>query len=121
MAQYSLATYHIARPGWVVALFNSLEQGLNTVVGVLTRKTTSLGLRQRLSTAILQEMDLNVVEFAILVDELKRVAGVSMHVVVTVRVPAVGEENHDLVDRLRVEGEIVLQATGFSLALQDLT
>ena len=47
-------------------------------------------------------------ELAVLVHELERVAGVAVHVVVADGRTAVREEDHDLVDRLRVLREVVL-------------
>ena len=59
-------------------------------------------------------MELGVHEGTVLFDPFEGVAGVTVHVVVSVRSSAVGKEDHDLVDGLWVLGKVVLEG-GFSL------
>jgi hypothetical protein len=54
-------------------------------------------------------MELGVHEGTIVLEPLEGVAGVTMHMVVTVRSSAVGKEDHDLVNGLWVLGKVVLK------------
>ena len=103
-------TYDVGGPGRELAGLDVLKERLDAVVGVLTRELTGFIVRERLSAAIVADVDLDVVELALGVDELERVSRVAVHVVVADGRTAVREQNHDLVDRLRVLREVVLFA-----------
>ena len=107
----TIGTYHVDSPRREVALLDVLEQELNADVGVVARHLARLRVGVRLAAAVLANVDLHVVELAVFVDELVRVAGIAVHVVVPVGMPTVGEQNHNLVDRLGVEREVVLGGT----------
>ena len=69
----------------------------------------SLLVVERLEAAICADVDLDVVPIALLVHELEGVAGVTVHLVVTIGRSTVGEQDHNLVNRLGVLREVVLQ------------
>jgi len=54
-------------------------------------------------------MELSVDEGTIILEPLEGMAGVTVHMVVTVRSSAIREENHDLVNGLWVLGKVVLR------------
>lgn len=93
---------NIDRPAWEFTSFDVLEECLDTVVRVRAGKLASLLVRERLEATISAHMDLDVVEFALLVDPLECVAGVAVFTVISIRSSAVGEQDHHLMDRLWV-------------------
>jgi hypothetical protein len=80
---------------------------LDTIVGVLTRELGSSRIVESLETTLLPEMDLDIMELALSIDELEGVTRVTVHVVVAIRSSTVREEDHNLVNGLGVQGEIV--------------
>lgn len=54
-------------------------------------------------------MGLDVDKGTIILDPLVGMSGVSVHLVIAIRGAAVREKDHDLMDGLRVLGEVVLQ------------
>lgn len=67
-----------------------------------------MGNNSNLETTVSDEVDLGVDPAAIILDELISVAGVTVHVVITIRGPAIGEEDRDLVSGLWVLCKVVL-------------
>src|SRR3977135_707800 len=52
-------------------------------------------------------MELRVNEVSVRLNQLERMPTITIHMRKTIGSPAIGEENHDLMDRLRICGEIV--------------
>jgi hypothetical protein len=64
-------------------------------------------LRDELCPLLALEVKLAIDPFTSLVNELHRMSTISVHEAVTVRDATVAHENHDLVDRLWVLGQVV--------------
>lgn len=102
----------VQSPRGEVTLLDALEQILLSVVGVLTRELGGLIGSHGLDTLVSEEVELDVVELAVLVDPLEGVAGVTVHVAVRSGSTTVREQGHDLVDSLLVVGEVVPDHVG---------
>jgi hypothetical protein len=68
-----------------------------------------------LEAAIGAKVNLGVDEGAVILEPLECVSRVSVLVVVTVGCAAIREKNHDLVNGLRVLGEVVLKISSMSI------
>ena len=79
------------------------------MIRVVARKLGSLRVSESLEAAPNPEVDLDVMEFALSIDKLESVTGVSVHVAVTLWGSTIGEENHNLVDGLWVLREVILE------------
>lgn len=83
-------------PRRVLAALDRLEQILVRVVGVLARELDTLLLGEEARALVRDVVELGVDERAVLLDELVSVAGVAVHLAVTVRDTAVAKQDHDL-------------------------
>lgn len=95
---------NLHRPTRILLPINRLEEILGPVI---RRQPRGILGRKGLDPLIGEEVELGVHPFAVLVDQLEGVAVVPVHVAETVGDPSVAEEDHDLVDRLGVLGEVV--------------
>lgn len=89
-------------------ILDRLEEALDSVVGVRAGEFAGLLVVQDLESVIGLDVDLSVNVASILCNVFKGVTGVPVHVMVPVRSPAVGEEDHDLMDGLGVLRQIIL-------------
>jgi len=62
-----------------------------------------------LESTVLAEMELGVHKGAIVLEPLEGVAGVTVHMMISVRSSAVRKEDHDLMNGLWVLGKVVLR------------
>ena len=106
----SRCTYDVDGPGREVALLDVLEELLGAVVWVGARELACLLVVERLEALIRADVNLDVVEFALLVDPLEGMPGIAVLAVVAVRRSAVGEQDQDLVNGFGVLREVVLGA-----------
>lgn len=101
-------TYDEDIPGGEVAVVDLLSEKLDTIVRVLPSELASLSISEGLEASTDPEVDLDVDVLALLIDELQGVPRVSVHVAVTLGCSTVREEDHDLMDGLRILREVVL-------------
>lgn len=76
---------NVDSPSRVVTLLDRVEEILSVPVGVLTSQLASFVVGEVLDALIRLEMDLNVIEGAVLLGKLEGVAGITVHVAVGVR------------------------------------
>lgn len=95
-----------------LALLDGVEQIANGVVGVGAGELVSLFSRQVLDALSGLEVELAVVSFALVVDELEGVRAVAVHEAVAVGCAAVAEQEHDLVRGLGSQGDEVPEHVG---------
>ena len=109
MPRKGLNTYHLHGPNREVTVGNILVEGLDTIVGVLAHEFGRSRAVDSPEATFLAEVDLDVVKLAFRIEKFKGVSRVGVHVVPVVpeRRSAVGECNHELVDRLRALREEV--------------
>lgn len=91
-------------PARVVLALNSIVQVLLRVIGAVVGRIL---LGDEGSALLALHVHLAVDPVAVLVDELQCVAGVAVHLAPAVGDTAVTHEDHDLVDRLGVLGEVI--------------
>jgi hypothetical protein len=94
-------------PRGVFSCFDGFEERLDTVVWVFTAEPTCGGAIEGLETTVGDEVDLCVDPAAIGLDELVGVAGVAVHVVVTIGGATIGEEDGDLMSGLWILCQVV--------------
>lgn len=98
---------HVAGPRGVLATLDGVEEVLCVPVGVLGGELPGLVVGEGLVALVGLAVDLHVVEGAVGLDPLVRVAGVGVHVAVRVWGAPVTEQVHHLVDGLVVGGQVV--------------
>lgn len=102
----------VTGPGWVVALGDLFEQVLLGVVWIRARQLTGLLVGQVSDSLVSEEVYLDVVPVALLVEPLVSVAGVTIHLSVGSWGTTIGEQDHHLVDGLRVINQVVPEHVG---------
>lgn len=102
----------IDSPRWVFTLLNSIEHLLSAVVRVLSREAGGCLVIESLEATIGTAVDLYVYEGAISLAPLESVARISVLVEDAIRSSTVREEDHHLVDRLWVLGEVIPEHSG---------
>ncbi len=105
----SKRTYHIDIPSRELASIDLISEQLNTIVGVLTGQLASCLVVEGLEATSDTPMDLGVNVLAICVHELESVPRVAVHVAETIGSTTVREQNHDLMDGLGVQREVILK------------
>lgn len=100
-------THDIDSPRRTFTLFNVVEETLNAVIGIGSTELAGFRVAQGLETPVCADVDLDIVEFALSINEFEGVSRVAVHVVVSVRSSAVRKQDDDLVDRLWALTKIV--------------
>lgn len=104
----SKRTDHIDIPSRELASIDLISEQLNTVVGVLTGQLASCLVVEGLEASSDAPVDLGVNILAVCVHELESVTRVAVHVAETVGGTTVREQNHNLMDGLGVQREVIL-------------
>lgn len=86
-------------PGWIVASLDGIEEIAGGIVGIRAGEPLSLIGLEVLDTLVTLEVPLDVLEVALVVNELESVRRVTVHETVAIGGTTVGEEDGDLVDR----------------------
>jgi hypothetical protein len=89
-------------PGGELLSLNSLEEILTSVVGVVSSELSSNVGGKELDALVATPMELGVNELSGLVDKFVSVSRVSVHVSESIGNTTVTEEDHDLMESLRV-------------------
>jgi len=97
----------VDRPGGVVARFDGVEEGLDTILRVFSSEFGRCGIVESLETSIGTKVNLSVDETAVVLEPLERVSGVAVLLMVAIRSSTIREKDHDLMNRFWVLGEIV--------------
>jgi len=98
---------NINSPTGVVSALDRFDQGLDTVIGVLTSELASSSVVKSLEALVGAKVDLDVMVFAFGVHELEGMTRVTVHLMVAIGSSTVGEENEDLMNRLRVLRQVI--------------
>ena len=88
----------ITGPAGVIARLDLVEEILSCVVGVLAGEGSCFIVVEGLDTLIDLEMELDVVEVAVLLDEFEGMARVTVHVGEAVGGTSIREQNHHLMN-----------------------
>ena len=94
-------------PAGEIARLDLVEEILSCVVGVFAREFARGVVVEGLDSLIDLEMELDIVEVAVLLDQFECVAGISVHVCVSVGGASIREQNHDLMNGLWVGGKVI--------------
>ena len=94
----------IAGPARIFTVLDAVEEVLGVPIWVLGSHVAGLGICECLAALIGLAVDLDVVEGAVRLGELVRVAGVAVHVAIRVGGATIREEVHDLMSGLLVGG-----------------
>lgn len=94
---------NVNSPRGTITLFNGIEEITSSIIRILTSNNTSLFSAQVLDTLVSLEVPLDILEVAVIINQLESVRGVTIHETITIGSTTVGEENRDLVNGFRYE------------------